>query len=604
MTINAPAALLLAPLRARRREAGRVRRSAARHRAERHPQGVRRARELHLPAAARRCGSRPTCSPTATSGCRAGTRSRSPATTSARRARRPSRSSRSRSRTGSRTCEAAVAAGLSPDEFGERLSFFFNAHNDFFQEVAKFRAARTLWARIMRDRFGATNPKAQALRFHAQTGGSTLTAQQPENNIVRVAVQALSAVCGGAQSLHTNGFDEALALPTEQCGADRAPHAADPRRTRRAATDTADPLGGSYFVEALTRELEERAPGADRADRRARRRGRGDRAGLRAGGDRGVRLRRRTQVEAGERVDRRGQRVRRGRRREPRSSFIASIPRSRRARSSEPGACGPSGTATLPMPALAACARLRGATANLLLPMREALAAHAPSARSAARYATRSARTTPPRAVSSRTARSCFAHGWRSRRRPCPRRRDRRRSRVLRPLDAHPLSVQRGRRARVSRLGTSPSSPSSTARPGRLLGGIGARAQEPAIVEIGYWVKAEARGRGVATRALVLIARFAFDELGAAPASSYGPSPTTPARSVSPRRQASAAKASCARSWTSRAGGGTRSCPRLLPEDLDTSPEGAGRRPPSAATVTRKAPPVLRGMCTIPSQPE
>src|SRR5215213_2046987 len=113
-------------------------------------------------------------------------------------------------------CDAAIAAGQSPDAFGERLSFFFNAHNHFFQEVAKFRAARRLWARIMRDRFGATNPKAQALRFHAQTGGSTLTAQQPENNVVRVAVQALSAVCGGAQSIHTNGFDEALALPTER----------------------------------------------------------------------------------------------------------------------------------------------------------------------------------------------------------------------------------------------------------------------------------------------------------------------------------------------------------------------------------------------------
>ncbi|HEV3404827.1 MAG TPA: methylmalonyl-CoA mutase family protein, partial [Gaiellaceae bacterium] len=112
--------------------------------------------------------------------------------------------------------EAAVAAGLSPDEFGERLSFFFNAHNHFFQEAAKFRAARRLWARIMKERFGATNPKALALRFHAQTGGSTRTAQQPENNIVRVAVQALSAVAGGAQSLHTNAFDEALALPTER----------------------------------------------------------------------------------------------------------------------------------------------------------------------------------------------------------------------------------------------------------------------------------------------------------------------------------------------------------------------------------------------------
>src|SRR5437764_7013168 len=111
-------------------------------------------------------------------------------------------------------CRAAVDAGLSPDDFGERLSFFFNAHNALFPELAKFRAARRLWARVMKERFGATNPKAQALRFHAQTGGSTLTAQQPENNIVRVAIQALSAVAGGAQSLHTNAFEQALALPT------------------------------------------------------------------------------------------------------------------------------------------------------------------------------------------------------------------------------------------------------------------------------------------------------------------------------------------------------------------------------------------------------
>jgi methylmalonyl-CoA mutase, N-terminal domain len=155
-------------------------------------------------------------------------------------------------------CQAAVDAGLSPDAFGERLSFFFNAHNHFFQEVAKFRAARRLWARIMRERFGATNPKAWALRFHAQTGGSTLTAQQPDNNVVRVAVQALSAVCGGAQSIHTNGYDEALALPSEH-----AVHIA--LRTQQllaheaGGTDTADPLGGSYFIEALTDELEAKA---------------------------------------------------------------------------------------------------------------------------------------------------------------------------------------------------------------------------------------------------------------------------------------------------------------------------------------------------------
>jgi methylmalonyl-CoA mutase N-terminal domain/subunit len=155
-------------------------------------------------------------------------------------------------------CEAAVAAGLSPDEFGERLSFFFNAHNHFFQEVAKFRAARRLWARIMSERFGATNPKAQALRFHAQTGGSTLTAQQPHNNVVRVAIQALSAVCGGAQSLHTNSFDEALALPSEHA-ARLALRSQQILATEAGGTDTADPFGGSFYVEALTDELEQRA---------------------------------------------------------------------------------------------------------------------------------------------------------------------------------------------------------------------------------------------------------------------------------------------------------------------------------------------------------
>jgi len=155
-------------------------------------------------------------------------------------------------------CQAAVDAGLSPDEFGERLSFFFNAHNHFFQEVAKFRAARRLWARIMRERFGAENPKAQALRFHAQTGGSTLTAQQPENNIVRVAVQALSAVCGGAQSIHTNGYDEALALPSERA-ARIALRTQQILADEAGGTDTADPLGGAYFLESLTRELEGRA---------------------------------------------------------------------------------------------------------------------------------------------------------------------------------------------------------------------------------------------------------------------------------------------------------------------------------------------------------
>jgi methylmalonyl-CoA mutase, N-terminal domain len=155
-------------------------------------------------------------------------------------------------------CEAAVAAGLSPDVFGERLSFFFNAHNDFFQEVAKFRAARRLWARVMTERFGVTNQRAIALRFHAQTGGSTLTAQQPQNNIVRVTIQALSAVLGGAQSIHTNSYDEALALPTERA-ATIALRTQQVLQHESGVANTADPAGGSYFLEALTAELEKRA---------------------------------------------------------------------------------------------------------------------------------------------------------------------------------------------------------------------------------------------------------------------------------------------------------------------------------------------------------
>jgi methylmalonyl-CoA mutase, N-terminal domain len=150
--------------------------------------------------------------------------------------------------------QAAVDAGLEVDSFASRLSFFFNAHNDFFTEVAKFRAARMLWAGIMRDRFGARDERSQMLRFHAQTGGSTLTAQQAENNIVRVAVQALSAVCGGAQSLHTNGYDEALALPTER-SATIALRTQQILATEAGATATTDPLGGSYYIEALTDQL-------------------------------------------------------------------------------------------------------------------------------------------------------------------------------------------------------------------------------------------------------------------------------------------------------------------------------------------------------------
>ena len=154
--------------------------------------------------------------------------------------------------------QAAIDAGLDVDKFAPRLSFFFNAHSNFLEEVAKFRAARRMWARIMREHFKARNPRSWMLRFHTQTAGSTLTAQQPENNIVRTAIQALAAVLGGTQSLHTNSFDEALALPTEQA-------ARIALRTQQIVAyesgvpQTVDPLAGSYYIESLTNEIEKRA---------------------------------------------------------------------------------------------------------------------------------------------------------------------------------------------------------------------------------------------------------------------------------------------------------------------------------------------------------
>jgi methylmalonyl-CoA mutase, N-terminal domain len=154
--------------------------------------------------------------------------------------------------------QAAVDRGMNVDDFAPRLAFFFNGHNNVFQEVAKFRAARRMWAQIMRDRFGAQNPKSMMLRFHTQTGGVTLTAQQAYNNIVRVALQGFAAVCGGTQSLHTNGFDEALALPTERA-AKIALRTQQIIAHESGATDTVDPFAGSYFIESLTDEIEERA---------------------------------------------------------------------------------------------------------------------------------------------------------------------------------------------------------------------------------------------------------------------------------------------------------------------------------------------------------
>ncbi len=154
--------------------------------------------------------------------------------------------------------EAAIKAGLDVDKFAPRLSFFFNAHNNFLEEVAKFRAARRMWARIMREHFKAKNPRSWMLRFHTQTAGSTLTAQQPENNIVRTAIQALAAVMGGTQSLHTNSYDEALALPTEQA-ARIALRTQQVIAYESGAPQTIDPFAGSYYVEALTNEIESRA---------------------------------------------------------------------------------------------------------------------------------------------------------------------------------------------------------------------------------------------------------------------------------------------------------------------------------------------------------
>ena len=156
--------------------------------------------------------------------------------------------------------EAAQAAGLSVDDFAPRLSFFFAAHMDFFEEVAKFRAARRVWARIMRDRFNATDERSQALRFHTQTGGVTLTAQQPLNNVVRTALEAMSAVLGGTQSLHTNAYDEALGLPSEGA-AEVALRTQQLIGYETAVPLVADPLGGSYYVESLTDRVEEEALG-------------------------------------------------------------------------------------------------------------------------------------------------------------------------------------------------------------------------------------------------------------------------------------------------------------------------------------------------------
>ena len=203
--------------------------------------------------------------------------------------------------------EAALDRGLEIDAFAPRLAFFFNCHNNVFQEVAKFRAVRRMWAEIVRDRFGSDNPTSQMIRFHTQTGGVTLQAQQPEVNIIRVALQGFAAVSGGTQSLHTNGFDEALALPTER-SARIALRTQQVLAYESGATETVDPFAGSYFVESLTDEIELRAKELMEQVAGHGRLGRGAR--LHAEGDRGVRrqLPRALQERPGR--DRRRQQVR------------------------------------------------------------------------------------------------------------------------------------------------------------------------------------------------------------------------------------------------------------------------------------------------------
>ena len=202
--------------------------------------------------------------------CPRTSRSASPATTSARPVPRPRRSWPSRWPTASAMSSWACSRGLDIDRFAPGLSFFFDAHLDFFEEIAKFRAARRIWARWLRDRYGATTARAQSLRFHTQTAGVSLTAQQPYNNVVRTAVEALAAVLGGTNSLHTNALDETLALPTEG-SAEIALRTQQVLAEEIGVANVADPLGGSWYVEALTDQIEQEAEAIFAQIERARR---------------------------------------------------------------------------------------------------------------------------------------------------------------------------------------------------------------------------------------------------------------------------------------------------------------------------------------------
>ena len=290
-----------------------------------------------------RCASSPTSSPTAKRTCRSGTPSRSPATTSARREPRRPRRSPSPSPTPSSTCGPRRRRASIPERFGERVSFFFACHSDFIEEVAKFRAARRLWARIMRERFGVTNPKAQHMRFHVQTGGVTLTAQQPDNNVVRVTLQALAAVLGGCQSLHTNGKDEALALPTEASARLALAHAAGDR-LRVGRGGHRGPPGRLLRGGGGHRPARSRGPDPARPHRSPRGGARGHRAGGDPARDPGVGLSLPARGGGGRADDRGGQSVPGGRRGTPPGDILRIDPALEReqvgARAGPAGAAG------------------------------------------------------------------------------------------------------------------------------------------------------------------------------------------------------------------------------------------------------------------------
>ena len=286
------------------REAGRAARRASRARPRTTSSRSTSPRRSSCSRPSRRCASSSTRSSSGRASCRAGTRSRSAATTSARRARRRSRSWRSRSPTAWPTWRRASSRGLRVDDFAPRLSFFFNSHSDFFEEIAKFRASRRIWWKLMSERYRAENERSTWMRFHTQTAGVSLTPQQPLNNLTRVATQALAAILGGTQSLHTDAYDEALAVPDGRGRAARAAPAADPGRGDRRGVDRR-PAGRLVVRGGADQPRRARGLALPRRDRPPGRHGRRDRRGLPAARDRGRRLPVPARVRRGRAGDRR-----------------------------------------------------------------------------------------------------------------------------------------------------------------------------------------------------------------------------------------------------------------------------------------------------------